>query len=85
MNNVLGSIIILVDDRQRNAAALNRLLTANGHLIITRLGVNVERKCLEKCSGLIILAVEGGKKEIETLAKQIAALSGLSVKSCLFK
>ncbi|MFA5093567.1 MAG: hypothetical protein WC543_06510 [Candidatus Omnitrophota bacterium] len=84
MNQVLGSITILVSDRQANVAGLNQLLTDYGHVINARLGVNVEKRCVSQCPGLIILAVEAEKDLIDELADKIAQLKGIKVESAVF-
>ncbi|HNX11323.1 MAG TPA: hypothetical protein PKI61_04240 [bacterium] len=84
MNQVLGSITILVSDRQANVAGLNELLTESGHLINARMGVNVEKRCVSQCPGLIVLAVEAEKDRIDELVEKIRALKGIKVESVVF-
>ena len=79
----LGTITILIKNRQMNAPELNRLLGEQGRLIMARLGVNVQRSCVENCTGLITVAVEGTAKEIGDLAKAIDGLYGIVAKSCI--
>ncbi len=84
MKQVFGSITIMVSDRQTNVAALNSLLTSAGHLIHARLGVNVEKRCTAQCSGMIILAVEAEKKEVDALIRDIKKVKGVKVGQVLF-
>jgi hypothetical protein len=79
----LASITILVEDRQAHALDLNKLLTDNGHLIMARLGINVQRTCIDHCTGFIILAVEAEKKNILKLTKIIDNLYGIKAKYCI--
>lgn len=67
----LATISILTHDRHKNIESVNRLLTGYGHLVIARLGVTLERHCQKGCTGLIILSVEGSKKEISELASKL--------------
>lgn len=77
----LATITILVKDRQSNVVRINELLTNNGHLIIARLGVNVEPKCIAHCTGMITLAVKGSKKEITELTKKLDKSYGIVAKT----
>jgi metal-responsive CopG/Arc/MetJ family transcriptional regulator len=76
----LAVISILVEDRQTNAGKMNQILTDAGHLIMSRLGVNVQPACLESCTGLLALAVKGTAVEIKELTKKLDELYGLVAK-----
>ena len=76
----LGVISILVKDRQSHAPDVQRILTENGHCILARLGVNVQRSCVEHCTGLITITVEGTAKEIKDLNDKIDGLYGIVAK-----
>ena len=80
----LGTITILVKDRQMHAKDVQQMLTDNGHLIMARLGVNVQPACIENCTGLICVAVKGTAKEINDLTKKIDKLYGIAAKACVF-
>lgn len=77
----LATITILVKDRQTNSKDVQQILTDNGHLIIARLGVNVQRSCVENCTGLITVAVEGTADEINGLTEKIDSLYGIVAKN----
>ena len=79
----LATITILVKDRQSHSRDVNQLLTDNGHLIMARLGVNVQKSCVEHCTGLITLAIEGEVKEIRDLTKALDGLYGIIAKSII--
>ena len=79
----LATITILVENRQKNVPAVNRVLTDNGRLIMARLGISVQRACVGKCAGLIVIAIEASKKEILELTKKLNKLSGILTKSCI--
>ncbi len=82
-NKHLGSITILVNDRQKNSCALNKLLSDNSANILGRMGLNITPKCSSDCFGLITLSVEGEAKEIRELAKKINSLYGIQAKSVI--
>ncbi|MBU4256919.1 hypothetical protein KJ586_00250 [Patescibacteria group bacterium] len=77
----LAAITILVKDRQKHSNEVQRILTDSGHLIMARLGVNLQRACVENCAGLIVIAVEGTKKEINDLTKKLNKLYGIVAKA----
>lgn len=77
----LATITILVKDRQSHSADVNKMLTENGHMIIARLGVNVQRACIEHCTGMITLAVEATSREIKDLTRKLDELYGIVAKS----
>ena len=83
MNNKkhLATITILVKDRQTNSENVNKMLTENSHLIMSRLGINVQRSCVENCTGMIAVAVEGTAKEINDLTKKLDELYGIVAKA----
>lgn len=76
----LATISILVKDREAHSPELNQLLTDNGHLILARLGVNVQRHCIEHCTGLIAIVVEATAEEISQLTDQLDQLYGVVAK-----
>lgn len=73
----LGTISILIKDRRTHVPEVQKVLTDNGHLIMARLGVNVERKCSANCTGLITIVVEGTSQEINGLKKKLDKLYGI--------
>ncbi len=79
----LATITILVKDRQVHSQDVNKLLSKFGHHVIARLGVNVQRTCIEHCTGMITVAIEATNKEINNLTKELDALYGIVAKSCV--
>ena len=77
----LATISILIKDRQSHAKDVNELLTINGHLIMARLGVNVQKCHIEHCTGFITIAVEATASEISKLTKELDELYGIVAKS----
>lgn len=76
----LAVISVLIEDRQTNAKEMNQLLTDSGHIIMSRLGVNVQPACLKSCTGLLALAIKGTRAEINDLTKKLNDLYGLVAK-----
>ncbi len=77
---------IQVGDREHDALKLQELLTKNGCLIKTRLGLHesqYEGQC--SSSGLILLEFMSGKeKEIALFEKELEALESIVVKQMIF-
>ncbi len=85
MTRVLATISILTTDRQSSSTDLNKILTEYGHLIMSRLGVNVQRNCFEHCMGLIILAVEGDGPKVSELEQNLKKIPYLNIKMSIMK
>ena len=79
----LATITILIKDRQMHSREVNEMLTENGHLIMARLGVNVQKSCVEHCTGMITVAVENTAEEINNLTKKLDGLYGIVAKACI--
>lgn len=79
----LATITILVKNRQANAEKLNKLLSLNGHIIINRLGVNVEPLCVSNCIGLITLVIKATTEEIKKFELQLKKLKGLVIRTSI--
>ncbi len=81
----LASITILTNDRQSVSDSLNKLLTSKGHLIMSRMGVNVQKNCTEHCPGLIVLVIKDKRVKIDQFIQELESIAGLVVKSCFFE
>jgi len=79
----LGTLNILVNDREVNAPEINNVITQNGRLVRARLGIHLQPKCVKGCSGLITLIVQGEKKELDLFAKQVTKYKYAITKLCL--
>lgn len=79
----LGTITIMITNRQVNSEKLNKALSENGHVILTRLGVNIEPRCISNCSGLITIIVKGTSVQINDLTKTLNKLYGVIAKNCV--
>lgn len=80
----LASITILTLNRQQVSRELNDYLTNNGHLVMSRLGVNIQKNCLESCSGMIILVIKSKKEDIDNFIVGLEKIKDLKVKTCVF-
>ena len=76
----LATITVLVKDRQTHAKDVNRILTEKGHMVIARLGVNVQRSCVANCTGMVTVAVEGTAEQINDLTRKLDKLYGIVAK-----
>jgi putative iron-only hydrogenase system regulator len=79
----LATITILVKDREKNSTAVNQILTENGHLILARLGVNVQRHCIEHCTAIITITVEATASDVAKMTKKINNIYGIVAKACV--
>lgn len=77
----LATISIITTDRHNSSQEIQKLLTDFGKIIMARLGVNIQPKCISNCTGLIVLATQGTKKEINALTKNLDKLKGVSAKN----
>lgn len=81
----LASITILTTNRQQNSSEINRLLTENGHLIISRMGVNVQKACTENCPGMILLALKGEESKILNMLESLNRMDETKAEIHLFQ
>ncbi|MGL1903005.1 MAG: hypothetical protein OCC49_12775 [Fibrobacterales bacterium] len=73
-------LLILIDKRSDNAVEVQKILTAWGCFIKTRLGLH--DNILDKCSqtGLIFIELVGEAEKHEELTRKINLLSGIEAK-----
>jgi hypothetical protein len=71
-------LLILIGKRKESAVEVQKLLTAWGCLIKTRLGIH--DGILENCSdeGLVILELYGSNEQKEELARKVELIQGVS-------
>ena len=77
----LATISIVTTNRHKNSQEIQKILTDYGKIVMARLGVNIQPKCISNCTGLIVLAVQGTKKEIQTLTKSLDKIYAVSAKN----
>jgi hypothetical protein len=73
-------LLVLVDHRKRSAVKVQKILTAWGCLVKTRLGIH--DGVLKHCSdtGLLILELVGEKAKRKELARKLGVLPGVTAK-----
>lgn len=76
----LGTISILIKNREVCGDKVQKILSDNSRLIMSRMGVNVQPKCISNCLGVITVVAQGTKVELETLTKKINAVKGITAK-----
>ena len=76
----LATISILVKNRQINSENLNKLLSLNGHIIMNRLGINVEPMCVSNCFGLIVLVLKANPGQIKKFEIELKKIKSLTIK-----
>ena len=77
MTRIMG---IMISDRMTEASALQKVLTDNGCIIKTRLGLHevTDKNCSRK--GLLILELIGTKDDWSKLESEAKAIQGIEVK-----
>jgi hypothetical protein len=81
----LVSVTILTRDRQKVSKKLNDFLTSKGHLIMSRLGVNVQKNCLDHCPGMIVLILKTDDDNIDLFIKGLEEIGDLEFKYNIFE
>ena len=76
----LATLSILIKNREVFGDKVQKMLSDNSRLVISRMGVNIQPKCISNCLGVITVVTQGTKVELETLTKKIKAIKGVSVK-----
>lgn len=73
-------MVMLLNNRVKNAVKLQEVLTDSGCMIKTRLGLHEANG--EACSndGLIILQLSGADEDIDALEKKLNSLDGVKAK-----
>ena len=77
----LGFVGLIVEEREKNAPAVNRILSEFGDIILARTGIPCPRR---GCSA-ITLVVDATTDELGALTGRLGRLEGVSVKSMLSK
>jgi hypothetical protein len=77
-NSKLGTISLFVKDRHNLAEPVNKILNAEGRLIMSRMGLNVEPKCISDCLAIITLAVCGSEEELDAFKVKLNELDGVT-------
>ncbi|MDD3089372.1 MAG: iron-only hydrogenase system regulator [Candidatus Omnitrophica bacterium] len=81
MSKRLGFVGILIEDREKNAPVVNKVLSEFGGIIVARTGVPYR----EKHVSVITLIVDATTDEVGALTGKLGAIPGVAVKSALAK
>ena len=75
----VGFIGIVLEDREKSAAAVNAAISDMAHIVVARVGIpNRERGC-----SVITLVVDATTDEVGSLTGRLGKIEGVSVKSGL--
>jgi metal-responsive CopG/Arc/MetJ family transcriptional regulator len=85
MKNKLATLSILVHDRQNWSEPVNKILSSHAPLIISRLGVNLQRQCIEDCKALITIVAEGEEGKLQEMEKSLKKLENIDTKMIFFE
>lgn len=81
MDKRLGFVGLIIENREKNAAAVNTLLSDYGEIILARTGV----PCPDRNCSAITLVIDADTDQLGSLTGKLGRLSGVSVKSMLSK
>lgn len=81
MEQRLGVIGIVVENREDICVPLNEILSSYGHVVVGRMGVPYR----DKGVSLMALLVDGTTDELGALSGKLGVLPGISVKVSLTK
>ncbi|MDF7808943.1 iron-only hydrogenase system regulator [Pontiellaceae bacterium B12219] len=81
MEKRLGFVGLIIENREKNAAPVNHLLSEFGEIILSRTGV----PCPSRNCSAITLVIDATTDQLGSLTGRLGRLSGVSVKSMLSK
>ena len=81
MEKRLGFIGLIIEDRSKNAANVNTLLSEFGDIILARTGV----PCPDRNCSAISLVIDASTDRLGSLTGKLGRIQGVSVKSMLSK
>ena len=81
MEKRLGFVGIILEDRKKQAEAVNKILSVYGENIVARVGLPYKEK---NCS-VITLTVDITTDDLGTMTGKLGNISGVSVKAALSK
>ncbi|MDO7787983.1 TM1266 family iron-only hydrogenase system putative regulator [Desulforamulus aquiferis] len=79
MENSVGGVVIVVEDRERLAPKVNAILTSYGDLIVGRVGLPYR----EKNKYVITIVVDGDVTEVNSMVAKLEELGDIQVKVAL--
>lgn len=81
METRLGFVGLIIEDRAKNAATVNILLSEFGDIILARTGV----PCPKRNCSAITLVVDASTDQLGSFTGRLGRIEGVSVKSMLSK
>lgn len=81
MENRLGVVGIVIEDRKRLAPLVNQILSEHGEIIAGRMGLPYKRRKVS----VIALVVDGTTDELGSLTGKLGMLKGVHVCSSLIR
>lgn len=81
MDKRLGFVGVVVDNREKSAEVVNKILSEHGELIIARTGIPYHKK---NCC-VITLVVDATTDELGVMTGKLGLVKGVTVKSALSK
>ena len=81
MESRLGFVGLIIEDREKNAAHVNTLLSEFGDIILARTGV----PCPKRNCSAITLVIDATTNQLGSLTGRLGRVDGVSVKSMLSK
>lgn len=81
METRLGFVGLIVEDREKNAASVNALLSEFGEIILARMGV----PCPDRDCFAITIVISASTDQLGSLTGRLGRLPGVFVKSMLSK
>ncbi|KKM10453.1 CopG family transcriptional regulator [Clostridiales bacterium PH28_bin88] len=81
MEQRIGVVGIVVEDRDRAAQRINAILSDYGRLIVGRMGIPYRERNLS----VIALIVDGTTDELGAMTGKLGALPGVNIKTALAK
>lgn len=79
MKKRIGSVAVVVEQREKVSNQINKILSKNANCIIGRMGI----PSAEHGLSMISLIVEGTPDEIGAMTGQLGSLPGVNLKSAL--
>ncbi|MBD3238153.1 MAG: hypothetical protein GF332_00740 [Candidatus Moranbacteria bacterium] len=80
-SNKIFTISILILNRQKNAKAVNEIITKHGKLFIGRMGIPLAKRCTDHCSSIITLIAEANQNELDKFINEINQIQEVYLKS----
>jgi putative iron-only hydrogenase system regulator len=81
MEKRLGFVGLIIEGREKNASAVNSLLSEYGEIILARTGI----PCPQRSCSAITLVIEATTDQLGSLTGRLGRIEGVSVKSMLSK